>query len=423
MTNNKTILADYSESIMLIIEELDITYDDLKSNINVLIHILSNIKDYRKSGMVTYKLEDLIALTLILIMRGEFKSFSHASSYLQVYKEEYMKLGLIKGNNIPSHDTFRRLFMLLDPKELKNTLINKLNQFLIKILKIKETENSIELMSIDGKEFKGSGRSINTKKPQSNINVFNVYNASKDICLVSNPLVDKESEIKEAQLILNKFNLTNKIVTGDALHCQRKTCEIIKKRKGNYLFTVKDNQKALANEIKAKFEKDIDKVIEKTYNNCIYKILILDKNYIGEDFNGQKAYVYMLSNKRGKQSTKKQVERYFLTSLTDTSLICEVVDKRWKIENSLHKTKDEMFFEDEYTFTDSNAVKVMATFNNIAYSFFRVATMFLQEKSMQFTKIKFNKDPVEILEKITPLLTQKEFKEQILKNLKGRKPL
>ena len=66
----------------------------------------------------------------------------------------------------------------------------------------------------------------------------------------------------------------------------------------------------------------------------------------------------MISNKRKNQQTSSQQMRYFITSIKDEQLIVEAIDNRWKIENELHKIKDEIFTEDEYNFTDKNAIKV-----------------------------------------------------------------
>ncbi len=129
----------------------------------------------------------------------------------------------------------------------------------------------------------------------------------------------------------------------------------------------------------------------------------------------------MVSNKRKNQSINKQSERYFISSLKEPRLIVEAIDNRWKIENDLHKTKDELFAEDDYTFTNKNAIKVMACLNNIAYSFFRITAAFLQEKEPVITKIKFQKEPMNILSKISPLLKSDNFNKMIEDNLKGRK--
>ena len=419
MNNGITLLKELNSSVSLLIQEKDISFDSFKRDIRFFLHLLDKIPDFRDKKLIDYSLSNLLLISLILIMKGEFKSFSYASQYISVYKQDFIKMGLIINDKVPSHDTLRRMFMLLDANSIKEIIINNLNSFLTKILN-NYSSSKKELISIDGKEFKGSGRSINSKKKMNNKNVLNVYNSSKEICIYSNPLDDKESEIKEAQEILNKYNLKNIVVTGDALHCQKRTCEIIVNKKGDYVFTVKENQSALLEEMKTRIVNS-KSIISKFYNDCDYSILLLPSTYKGLDFAGQKAFIKMISNKRKNQNINKQTERYFLSSIKDPQLIVEAIDNRWKIENDLHKTKDEFFVEDNYKFTDKNAIKVMAALNNIAYSFFRITASFLQEKTPTITKIKFNKDPMEILEKITPLLNSREFNKLLNDNLKGKK--
>ena len=419
MNNGITLLKELNSSVSLLIQEKDISFDSFKRDIRFFLHLLDKIPDFRDKKLIDYSLSNLLLISLILIMKGEFKSFSYASQYISVYKQDFIKMGLIINDKVPSHDTLRRMFMLIDANSIKEIIINNLNSFLTKILNNCSSSKK-ELISIDGKEFKGSGRSINSKKKMNNKNVLNVYNSSKEICIYSNPLDDKESEIKEAQEILNKYNLKNIVVTGDALHCQKRTCEIIVNKKGDYVFTVKENQSALLEEMKTRIVNS-KSIISKSYNDCDYSILLLPSTYKGLEFAGQKAFIKMISNKRKNQNINKQTERYFLSSIKDPQLIVEAIDNRWKIENDLHKTKDEFFVEDNYKFTDKNAIKVMAALNNIAYSFFRITASFLQEKTPTITKIKFNKDPMEILEKITPLLNSREFNKLLNDNLKGKK--
>ena len=284
LNNNITSISNISDSIKFLLDESSINFFALKSNFDMLIHILREIEDPRKSNLNTYKLENILAISLILIMEGNFRSFNYAAAYIKINQERFIKLGLVEANITPSHDTLRRVFMLLDPQQLKEVIINKLEAFLKRILELNKSDKEIELYSIDGKEFRGSGRSNNTKNPKSNFNLFNVFNVSKDLCLSSNPLTNKESEILKAQRTLAKFNLKNKVIAGDALHCQKETCRIITERKGKYLFTVKDNQSGLLAEIKAKLDKDSKKVNEIKYNDCTYRILLLTKAYAGYEF-------------------------------------------------------------------------------------------------------------------------------------------
>lgn len=335
MNNGITLLKELNSSVALFIEETNVSFEQLETNPTFFIHLLDKIPDYRNANMVEYPLSNLLLISLILIMKGEFRSFYYASKYLNVYKDDFIKMGLICNAKVPSHDTLRRMFMLLDAQEIKEAIINNLDKFLTKILNNYSNKN-IELVSIDGKEFKGSGRRVDSQNQIRNKNVFNIYNSSKELCLYSNPLDNKESEIKEAQEILNKFNLNNVVVTGDALHCQKETCKIIKTKKGNYVFTVKENQKSLLQDIKCKLE-NTKKITTISFNNCDYKIVNLPKSYIGMEFEGQKTYIQMISNKRKKQLKNRQTELHFISSLTDEQLIVEAIDNRWKIENDLHK--------------------------------------------------------------------------------------
>ncbi len=61
--------------------------------------------------------------------------------------------------------------------------------------------------SVDGKEARGSGRSEDTKNPQRNINVLNVYSNSDCLCIHSKPVETKTNEIPVAQEILRMMEL------------------------------------------------------------------------------------------------------------------------------------------------------------------------------------------------------------------------
>ena len=61
----------------------------------------------------------------------------------------------------------------------------------------------------------------------------------------------------------------------------------------------------------------------------------------------------------------------------------------------------------------------MAVFNNIAFSFFRLASAFMNTTS-QRAKIRFERDPIGIATSLIPLMTNKNFEEQLRSHLKGR---
>ena len=83
-----------------------------------------------------------------MIIKDEVKSFVHAATYLEVFKEEFQKYGLFFDGNTPSHDTIRRVFMLLDAQNLKETIIDNVNTVFQKIVEIYKENYKKELCSI-----------------------------------------------------------------------------------------------------------------------------------------------------------------------------------------------------------------------------------------------------------------------------------
>lgn len=416
--NNSNNILNAMNSVTLFFSNLKKPYKVNRKNIYYLIHYLKQVPDFRNKHLTTYKLENILAICFIVAMKGEFTSFYNTAMYIQYKPNQFIKLGLLEKDKYPSHDTLRRIFMYLDANKLRDVFLDRMKEFLNTLVELDKTaKNKKKLISGDGKEFKGSGR---TNK-HSNLNVFNIMDVSQCLCLSSTPLETKDSEITEFERMITKFNINNAIITADALHCQRKLIEKISLHKGEYLITVKDNQKSLKEEINTCFQKNKFPIQTKQYNQCDYEIMILDKNYIGENFTNQKAYIRMLSHKRKKQKDYNPTYQYFITSLNNIDCIIETIDNRWCIENDLHYFKDDLLKEDECTFYNKNAVKVMATINNIVYSFYRIASAIENDPSMGVTKIKYKDEPLDLIAKVLPVLMKKNLSKLIHDNMNGTK--
>ena len=413
-------LVDGLKNVALFFSNLEEPVRIGKRQVSELVHILSGVKDFRCQGKTVYRLENLLAICLLMAIRGELRSFHYVSEYIRIMEDEFISLGLVVKGQIPSHDTFRRVFGHLDANALRDAFLDRIREFLGRLIRQDpSSRRKKQILSGDGKTFNGSGRG-----DAKNLNVFNIYNASNSICLSSVPLTDKESEIPEFQRALARYDLSNHVVTADALHCQRKTSEVILRRRGSYVFTVKGNQPALHEEIVARFNQTarFGRRTVLQHNQCDYEFITLPSGYVGCDWPGQKTYVRMVSHKRRNQKDYNPTFQYFITSEADPQLIAEAIDNRWQIEGGLHLFKDEVLGEDECTFMDKNAVKVMATINNVVYSLYRIASAVLGHKSMTETKIRFKNDPVALVSTILPLLEKKNLTALIRENMRGRKP-
>lgn len=253
------------------------------------------------------------------------------------------------------------------------------------------------------------------------MNVFNIYSASNSICSNSIPLDDKQSEIPTFTEYLEKYDLRKTMVTADALHCQRRICSVIVKKKGHYVIKAKNNQEALVNEIAQSFEKHTKKIKKLSFNNCDYEMLLIKDIISDVDWPGCKSYIKMISHKREDQRDYNPLPQYFISSSTDIQLIAEAVDNRWNIEDGLHYFKDDFLREDECTFMGKNAVKVMATINNIVYAFYRIASAIIGDETMSETIIRYEDKPLELISLVVPLLKKVNLNKLIKMNMKGVK--
>lgn len=137
-------------------------------------------------------------------------------------KEKWLKKFMKLKNGIPSHDTFRRVFSLINPEQLEKSTV----MFLIdnmdaikKSLKIKTTSKHL---CLDGKEQRATGRYSGTDEEIRNMQTLHVYDATYAICVFSKAIDKKTNEIPVGQEALKMMQLKNSIVTFNALHTHRK---------------------------------------------------------------------------------------------------------------------------------------------------------------------------------------------------------
>ena len=393
-------MADINTAMILVRSKLKRRKNFVKS----LLHFFTDVGDFRMAGKTVYRLDDILCICLLLALKGKFTSFLGAAEYIRFRASYFRKLGLI-GDRIPSHDTLRRIFNEIDASELRDAILGRIRKLVDSTARTAGVSKKMRLLSGDGKAFKGSGRKDGRKNDKiRNINVFNILDVSNAVCLASIPLDDKDSEIPAFQSLLRRFNLKNTMVTGDALHCQTKTMEIIIARGGHYTFTVKDNQSSRKAHIIDMMELNSKKIKNFCHNNCEYSVLVIDWGLADGDFPHAEAYVRMVSHKRADQADYNPQPQYFVSSSSNPLPAIETIDNRWCIENDLHGFKDGFNHEDSCTFMDKNAIVVMAVFNNISYSFYRLASAVFGHSGMAETRIRYEECPEEMLAKLIPLM-------------------
>lgn len=404
ISNTLLLFSEYISSI-------DVKEDDIQIvKIQKIIHVLSDVEDFRVKGRCVYKLENLIVMMFLAILSGHGSNCVDVSEYISLRADWFEKLGIISDGNIPSHDCFRRLLMNLDTESLKTIIYEYIETFFTKLESINTNQKSYKQISVDGKQLRGTGRADNTLKPMGNLATLNIYDNCRSHCIVAKVIEEKDSEIPVARDELKLLDLKNTIVSFDALHCQKDTAKLIAKKKGYYLLIAKNNQKLLTQDIIAKIEnkkKDVKTVSNDKRTYYFYK---LPSNFIGLEWYKQKTYVKVESYVRSK--TKPET-MHFLTNATNQKLIIEAINNKWQIENDHHRYKDLLLDEDKFRIADKTAVSNMAAFNDIVMALYKISQPILNLKRFKSVKMAYELNPEKYLMMVASIITSDTLIEKI----------
>ena len=373
-------------------------YEPPKKTMRRFVRLLKNIDDIRIEKMIDYPLFEIIAIAFLAVL-------GNASSWYEIEKfgktkTKWLKKFLKLENGVPSHDTFRRVFSLIDPEQLQQATVFFLLENIEKIKKsLKISDNSKRIICVDGKEQKGTGRKYGTTSQVRNLQTLHVYDASNGVCLFSKSIDSKTNEIPVAQDILKTMQLKNSIVTFDAMNTQKKTIEIIVNQKGDFVGALKANHETFSNEVSEYFSseklqqikksgKNFYKTIEKSHSQVETRRYYLttsvnwfeDKN----DWKKLKGFLCYEKNIYNTITNKESKEvRYYITSLKDVELCAEAIRGHWSVENQLHWHLDYNFGEDDNTTTDKNAFNNLSLLNKLCLSLYKLVQPLMKNASIR----------------------------------------
>lgn len=276
-------------------------------------------------------------------------------------KEALLRTVLVLEHGIPSHDTFSRVFRMLDPKAFEKAF----RRFMRAFAEATELEG---VVALDGKALR---RAYERGKSHMPPVMVTAWSAQTRMAL-ANVLAPGNNEAAAALELINLLALKGCVVTADALHCHRAMASGIVDRGGDYVLAVKDNQPALLRDAKAIITsverkraksattKDARHGRKETRTALVAPASEMAKTH---DFPGLKA-VARIKSKRGKE---KVVERYFLLTQCYTSPeLLRIVREHWTIENGLHWPLDVVLDEDLARNRKDNAPANLAVLRRLA---------------------------------------------------------
>lgn len=328
-----------------------------------LLTVLVRVPDPRDARGLRYPLAGVLALAVSAVLAGtrSFAAMGQWAADLDI--AQLARLGL---DGAPKESTLRKLFARLDVAALDRQL---------GVFAWTRTARvgGRRVIAIDGKSVRGA-KDTNGQMPH----LVAAFDHAAGAVLGQLAVAAKSNEIPCVRDLLTCFDLTDTVVSVDAMHTQTDTATAISAAGGHYVFTVKGNTPTLHRALKALPWKDVParSAIDTSHGRRATRTIKVVTAPDWIDFPGaaQVAQVRRTVTKNGRKSVEVV---YLITSADATeappATLAGWVQGHWGIENRLHWVRDVTFGEDLSQTRTGQAPRVMATLRNAAISLLRLA--------------------------------------------------
>lgn len=396
--------------------------DKLKEYISIFDHV----KDTRILAKCTYSARDIIAVVFLALL-DERHGWNEIEDYCYDHSE---MLSLFTDFNgiFPSHDTFCRVFSLLNTDDLQNAVVTFLRQCIDSVASAVSVDSNskVKVLAMDGKEERGSGRKYDTDEKIMNAQIMHFYDTDTEICISSSLIEEKTNEIPTAQTVLKTLNIKGIVITADAMNAQKKTVQTIREGKGHYVLGLKGNHQGLYDDVAFEFNKvEANNRIKSTKNyhkmeteknhNQVeireYFMLPASKFYQEDDWQDIHNVVMYKKTIYNVITKNESVERrYYISDLTKVELISECIRTHWAVENGLHWHLDTNFYEDANSTVNKKALHNLSLINKMVLTLIKLMSPLFRNGSVKRTQKSFRSHYEENVLKMFVFLQGKDLK-------------
>ena len=288
-------------------------------------------------------------------------------------KLDWLRQHLPFANGIASHDTFSRVFSLLEAQRFEACFVGWTRSMCPNLAQ--------QLIPIDGKSVR---RSHNGSSRMAHL--VSAWHTERGLVLAQVKTAAKSNEITAIPELLDALDVQGAIITIDAMGCQRAVVEKIIARQADYIIGVKDNQPLLAQAIEKLFDAHDanpsaaplaqDSSVDKGHGrveirSCTVAHDLQSLGEPGQPWAGLRSVVRVHSIREavnGKAKGERSVEwRYYISSLAlSAEDFNAAIRAHWGIENSCHWVLDMTFREDDCRIRTGDGAQNFAILRRIA---------------------------------------------------------
>lgn len=337
------------------------------------------LPDPRTGNATRHDLLEILTIALTATICGA-ESCSDFADFA-VDREGLFREFLRLEHGVPSHDTFSRVFRLLDPEAFSQCF----GRFLEAL-----GSKGAGVIAVDGKTLR---RSFDDAERGNPLGVVTAFATASRLVVGQRGYRagDGDSEIVAARALLECLELRGHLVTADALHCQDQTARLIRDRGGDYLLRLKANRPALHDMVREYFAdpETVSGLPGAVTSDADHGRIETRRAWVGHDLGWMRgpksacsepallpdmAMIGMIETTVEHRGKTRVTRHYHVSSRAlEPAEYLEAARSHWGIENGLHWLLDVVFDEDRARNRKDHGPENLATLRKLALNILRTA--------------------------------------------------
>jgi predicted transposase YbfD/YdcC len=315
-----------------------------------------------RAGNARHDLSELLFIAFAAMLCGAESCVDMAA--FGAAKEPLLRSVLALAHGIPSHDTFSRLFRLLDPERFAAAFRRFTAAF---------AEGCQGVVAIDGKVLR---RSYDRARGKSALHMVSAWGCEQRMVLAQVATDEKSNEITAVPKLLDLLSLKATTVTVDALNCQRAIAQQIVDQGGDYALALKDNQKTLHDDVRLFLDDPATtglaraQTIDADHGRIETRAAAVSANIDwlrqSHDWPGLRAIAKIERSRETHGKTTRETSYFLLSAALSPDRFLDVVRSHWGVENRLHWRLDVVMNEDQQRNRSDNGPYNLAVLRHMA---------------------------------------------------------
>ena len=329
------------------------------------------LPDPRRKRRRLHNLLDLIAIAICAVIAG-CDDWVEVAAYGRK-KRNWFETFLPLPNGIPSHDTFSRVFSLLNPAAFQRCFTRWIQAL--------QQASAGQLVAIDGKTLR---HSFDTAAGKSALHLISAWAGQNRLVLAQRAVDSHSNEITAIPDLLTLLDLKGATVTIDAMGCQKDIVAAIRAQGADYVITVKGNQETLYEDLSTffidcldndftavphRYHKSVDHNHGRHETRHYYVTAVPEALRTRQQWRDLHSVGMVYAERQIGTGEISGETRFFISSLRpEVKAFARAVRGHWGIENSLHWVLDVAFGEDQSRVRKDHGPENLAWLRRVAVS-------------------------------------------------------